>query len=186
MARIITIPELANVLENMDKHQFVGIKSCTIPKLNKTGRVTHQSIQGKLGIDPANIVKLSSFVAGAGFSYLDGIRNKLLAEGKAPESYIEGTSWHVPYGETKTIKQHPKTQELYAYLFCSYANNPPESRFVDKSTGKEVSKDDLAEFLPPEREPTNQGVDDPVIVRTFKLSSIKELSAAGEVYTVVA
>ena len=188
MSKVITTPELAQVLENMSGTQFVGVKSCTVPKLNKKGRVTGLTIQETLNINPENIVKISEFVAGAGYSYFQGVINRLLKEGKEPNRYDEGISWHVPYLDTKTIKMHPKTGELYAYFFCSYANNKPTTRFVDKSTGKEISRVDLEEFLPVEKTPMNQGLDkgNEVIVRTFKLSSINELSAAGEVYNIIA
>jgi len=186
MAKLITTQEAVTLIENFDSHQFAGFKTMTIPKLNKHGRVTGATLQEKVHVEPANVRKLSQFVAGIGYSYMTGIQNKLIQEGKDPANYVAGETWHVAYGECKTIRQHKGTGELYFYCFLNSAM-PPQSRYVDISNGQEIDRETLVEFLPVEKAPKNQGVEEgnELRVRTFKLSSVKELSAAGEVYTIV-
>jgi hypothetical protein len=112
------------------------------------------------------------------------------------------------------LNRKTKDDELYLFVAC-IANNPPNSMFVDITTGVEIDKDLLVEFLPKEDIPENQGftitpelkalveafkagytlteseveeviayLKKLVIVRTFKLDSIRQLKVSGEVYEV--
>jgi hypothetical protein len=182
---VVTKLELAEKIEHLPSHQFVGLRTKTIPKLNKKGRVTGLTVQEKLHIDPANIVKFSEFTAGMGYEYQHMIENRLIKEGKDVSEYQKGESWHVPYGDCKTIRKHKDRDDLYFYCFL-VSHNVPKSEYVDFSTGKEIAKVELEEYLPVEKAPENQGLKEgnEVLVRTLKLESVYTLSAGGNEYSV--
>lgn len=183
----ITVQGLMQKMEEMSKKSltgcsFVRMKTITTPKLNKKSRVSGLP----LTIPVDQIKKVSEFSAGIGYNYQTSVENKLVKEGKSKEEYDRGTSWHKPFGDSKLIVEHKTSGEKYFYVTLN-ANNPTSSKFINIQTGNEIPKDQIAEFLPPEHAPTNQGVENgnEVIVRTLKLESLKALSADGETYEVV-
>lgn len=200
--KIINIDGLKILIEDYKGHTFAGLKTLTIPKLNKFFRFSEKekaefvkngqkalkiTLEEKTGIKPENVRKESYFTCGIGYDYEQGVKNRLIAEGKDVSAYERGSSWHIPYRDSKTLVQHKDSGEIYFYAFVSYANNPAKSRYIDISTGNEILKDHLEAFLPPEGDaPKNQGLSDgnEVEVRTLKLSSVKELSAFGDIYKV--
>jgi hypothetical protein len=202
MEKTINKDGLITIINDYSGHSFAGLKTLTVPKLNKFYRFSDEekaefvakgqkapkiSFEEKTGLNPENILKESEFVCELGFDYEQGIKNRLIAEGKDVSAYEKDASWHVPYGESKVLRQHKDTGEVYFYAFVSYANNPAKSRYIDISNDSEVSKKILEAFLPPESDaPKNQGLSEgnEVEVRTLKLSSVKSLSAFGDVYKI--
>jgi hypothetical protein len=181
----ITGEGLAKLLKDFDKKSFVSMHTVTSPKLNRKGRVSGQSVMEAIGVATENIRKVSDMVVGLGYDYQDLVLNRLInKEGKDFEDYKPGESWHVPWEESSTVHMHKTTGEKYFFVEC-IANNPPKSCYVDISTGVELSKDKLEEFLPKDSPPKNQGLDNPIVVRTFKLDSIKRLKVGGTIYEVV-
>lgn len=173
---------LVSMLKDFNKKSFASIKAITIPKLNKKSRKTGMLLSD-LNINPDSIRKCSEMVIGLGYDYETLIINRSTKEGH-DVAYEAGTSWHEPFEDSTTIHQHKKTGEKYLFVEC-IANNKPKSKFVDIETGKEIAKEVLVDYLPVESEPTNQGLDNPIAVRTFKLESIRELKVSGTVYQVV-
>ena len=161
---------------------FAHVKTVTKPKLIKTGRVSGMP----LNIPATDIRKVSEFGCGIGYDYKKSIENKLVKEGKEKTEYEAGDTWHEAFCGSKVIRRHKKTGELYFYVQLN-ANNVPKVKYVNVTTGKEIAKEEIAEFLPIESAPKNQGLEDgnEVLVRTLKLESLKSLSACGEVYEVV-
>jgi hypothetical protein len=184
MSITITGIGLANLLKDFDKKSFASIKAVTIPKLNKKGRSSGLSVSEVTGVDAVNVRKCTEMVIGLGYDYEQLVVNRLVnKEGKTGEEYERGVSWHEPWDGSSVIHQHKTTGERYLFVEC-IANNKPSSKFVDITTGSEIERDKLVEFLPKESDPENQGLDNPVVVRTFKLDSIRQLKVGGEVYEV--
>lgn len=184
MSITITGKGLANLLKDFDKKSFASIKAVTVPKLNKKGRNSGLSVLEVTGVAADNIRKCTEMVIGLGYDYETLIVNRLInKEDKTGEEYNRGVSWHEPWEGSSTIHKHKTKDELYLFVEC-IANNTPHSKFVDITTGNEIDKDLLVEFLPKESDPENQGLDNPIVVRTFKLDSIRQLKVSGEVYEV--
>lgn len=183
----ITSEKLVPLFEDFAGSSFIGIRTMTHPKFIKKGRSTGKTIEEKFNCSPSDIVKFSSFSAGIGYDYKKSIENKLIKEGKSIEEYQAGESWHEKYNDSKVIRRHKKTGELYFYCSLNTKNSSPESSYHDHKNGKDIDKDDLSEFLPIESKPMNQGVDEgnEVQVRTLKLNSVISLSACGEEYIIL-
>ena len=178
----VTVGEMVHVLEGYKGHSFVSLETSTIPKLTKKGRDSGLTLKEKL--DCFHIVKVSKFNAGIGYNYVSMIENRLDKEGKDKEEYKQGTSWHEPFENTNTIRQHKATKELYFYV-ALIANNPSSSFYLDER-GNIVDKQDLVEFLPKPSAPKNQGLTDgnEILVRTLKLESLKKITMEKETYIV--
>ena len=178
-------PELmAATLENYQGNSFVSMKTMTTPKLNQKGRVSGKSVYEVTGVSAENIKKFSKFSCGIGaYEYRKMIERRLVKEGKDASAYEAGDTWHQARGDSKTIREHKKTGELYFFVFL-VANNRSASVYVDMSSGRLIQKSLLVEFLPKESMPTNQGLElgNEVEVRTLKLESLKELKFQGNVY----
>ena len=178
--KAVQLPEL---FEKFKGTSFVGLKTKTTPKLLKKGRVSGKTLLEAVGTD--EVVKESAFSAGIGYDYATSVKNKLLKEGKSEDEYEAGETWHIPYNGSKVIRQHRKTGELYFYVSLN-TNNPSKAEYFDVKNGTVIPKEVLEEFLPVEKAPTNQGVEEgnEVLVRTLKLGSVASLSACNEVYNV--
>jgi hypothetical protein len=181
----ITGEGLATLLKDFNKKVFASIHAVTKPKLTKKGRVSGKTVPEAVGVDADKIRKVTDMVVGVGYDYQDLVLNRLInKEGKSWDDYTPGESWHIPWEGSTMVHQHKTTGEKYFFVEC-IANNKPKSQFVNIETGIEVSREVLEEFLPKESEPQNQGLDKPVVVRTFKLDSIKKLKVNGTTYEVV-
>jgi hypothetical protein len=181
----ITPKQLVPLFEKFAGASFVGLRTKTVPKLNKKGRSSGLTLSEKFG--NAQIVKFSEFSAGIGYDYKKSIERKLVKEGKEVSEYVAGESWHVSYNDSKVIRQHKNNGELYFYVSLNSNNGKGKSEFFDIRNGKVIAREEIQEFLPKESAPTNQGVEEgnEVLVRTLKLDSVVSLSACGEVFEVV-
>jgi len=176
---------LVALMENTTRHQFVSVQTETTPKCNQTGRNTKKTIFEKFGCSPKDIVKVSDFTAMIGLDYVNVIKNRLEKEGKDISEYQSGETWHEAVEGTKNIRRHKISGEEYVYLFC-VANSVPISAYYNMEKGIMIDKEELKEFLPKETAPKNQGLEqgNEVIVRTYKLGSIRKIKTEGETYTV--
>ena len=182
--KTIKANELPELFEGFAGASFVGLKTKTAPEFLKKGRVTGKTLSEVVGTDM--IVKESEYSAGIGYEYATSVKNKLLKEGKTGDEYEAGATWHESFNGSKVIRRHKKTGELYFYISLN-TNNKPKTQYFDVKNGKVIPKEDLAEFLPVESVPKNQGVEEgnEVNVRTLKLQSVASLSACGEIYNVI-
>ena len=178
---IISTDELVKLLDNYDKHTFIGVESETIPTVNQKGRESKITCIDKFGCSPKSVRKVAEFTCGLGYDYKHVISTRLAKEGKTIDEYKAGDTWHVPVDGTKNLRMHPATGELYVWLFL-IANGQPKAAYYNAETGQQIDREALKEFLPVEKAPTNQGLDEghEVQVRLFKLASIKKIKMDGK------
>ena len=183
---------LINFLENYDNHSWAGLTLTTEDTgLRKTSKLDRKiKFEQEVGVAYDNVRKHSIFTAGLGFSYLSLLKTRLEREGKTLAAYTPGDPdkiWHQPYKETKTIREHKRTGELYANVYL-IANNYPTVTYFDISTGKDIPKEKLANFMPedPDYSNNNQGLesDNVVKVRIIKFKSINEIRIDHDVIRV--
>lgn len=119
--------------------------------------------------------------------YENSVEYHLRKEGKSATEYERGESWHVPYHGSRVIHLHKDTHEAYLVVYPVVEGEQgfvePMSLFV--SGDRIIDKKDLAEYLPVWHEPTNQGLDTPVVVRTLKFSSIRMIGIDDTKYNLV-
>lgn len=181
--KMISRDDLIKIFEEKRGHSFISVQTETIPVLNKRGRISGLSIEEKFGCLPSEIIKVSQFTCMIGLDYSHVIKSRLEKEGKTIDEYIKGESWHEAVPGTRNLRRHKKTKELFVYLFM-LANNKPISAYY--ANGVMIDKEKIGEFLPIKSIPTNQGLSsgNEVIVRTFKLSSIRRIKMDNEEFIV--
>ena len=201
MAKLIalTVAEFVNVLRGGVKHHFGGMVGVTIPKLTVKDRNDHDRTWAVAfpGIDRKNVRKVMHGAILVGPDYMKQLEKELLREGKTMAEHTSSRPvWHEAVEGTRCLRRHKKTGELYFWVaFVQKTKKPdgtwvhlkPKTKYVDISTGDTIPRESLYGFTDPEKLPTNQGVDSgrEIIVRTYKLESVRNLVVDGKVYSLV-
>lgn len=199
--QIIDTNQLVELLQDFPGHTIAYIRTLTKPsKFNATSRVTKLPLN--IGVDPANIRKISLWSVRIGYDYEKSVNNEREKEGIAPTFQSQGLwngkghAYVTPSGMvSKTIRQH---EDGELYLSCIMNKWRPDtlptpmsakkmksrcrSMFIDITTGKKIDKKELVDFLPKKYPSKSQGVAVEVEYRTLKLQSIKMLSFRGTSY----
>lgn len=192
--KMVTVAEFVSAISAAKAHRFAGLCGCTAPKLTVKDRVSKEP-WGVLfpSIDRANVRKIVHSAVLAGPDYVKMVINELAREGKAEGEYEPGRCWHEAVPGMPLLRRHKTTGELYFWAaYVQKVQRPdgtwlhlgPKARFVDISNGAEIDRSALVNFLDIDRTPTNQGVDEgrEVIVRTYKMESIRSLTVNGVSY----
>lgn len=178
----ITADKMVETLKDFDLKSFASIKAVTKP-LAKASKKTQAAVMAATGSHPDNIRKFASIVIGLGYDYDKLVGNRRIKEDKTPE-FDKGASWHVPYEGSTTIRTNPNNlDEKYMYVAC-IANNKPKTSYFDVVKGVAIDENVIAPYLPNKSIPTNQGLENPIIVRTYKMENIKELTIGGNTFQI--
>lgn len=166
--------EIFAILAETKGAKIVSFTARTDARLKKTGNPYK------------GVVKVQRVNALVNFHYDAGVLRRLEKEGKSPDDFKKGTSWHVPVlgkdGELTPFCQHPKTGEYYLRICCL---KRLEATYEDQD-GVVLTREQIAEWLPAANGYENQGLDDPLVFLTFKLSGIEQLTVDGVTHHVVA
>ena len=197
MARIntVTVAEFVTAITGITRGRFAGLSGCTIPRLTVKDRTTKEPWAVLFpGIDRANVRKIMHGAIMCGPDYNRMIELELAREGKAADEHVKGDTWHEGMPGVPCLRRHKKDHSrLYLWAaFVQKAQRPdgtwihikPRVRFVDISTGAEIERSRLVNFLDKDDLPTNQGVDSgrEAIVRCYMLESVRTLTVDGISY----
>lgn len=152
----IGVNELVNLLTQVEKGEFVNIKSVTPVKMNKRGNPYYNQV-----------VKVSSKNVRCLPDYEKRVQNKT----NNPE-FESKPNWfeHI----SPCVVQHPTTQEKY-FMYETFEGQSVRNEFVHN--GVVIDKEVLTPYLP-----TYQDRD--IQVFTIKMNNIKEVSFRGQRYEV--
>ncbi len=153
---------LANLLDDINGATFIGIDTETSVKL-KGGK--GNPLQGKVTKKTLG-ASVMVFTNANSSAYGDMVKRRLVKEGKDPESFELGKrAWGERIKGTPFIEH--KEQK---YLEAIFLNSGKSEYFVD---GIKTPKEDI-EGLPVVKvnEESQGGLEDKVIIRTFKVDSI--------------
>jgi len=161
------------------KSSFVSFLMETDPKLNKGGRagVPKRELE---------VLKQTELVAlvGTAVDYESLVQNRLIKESdakgiEAPDFTAEERKW----GSRVDGVEVQHKGGIYITLHC-VANNHPKVKYLEVGSRREVSKDEIATWMPAKSNP-DQGLDKPIIYRDYGLDSIKSFKLGGETYEIV-
>lgn len=107
-------------------------------------------------------------------AYENKVRRHLEAEGKNPESFVMGAP---PWGER--VPETPFYQHKGNYYLQVVFLESGEVQYRHKETGQIIAKEAI-EGLPDKTGSEHQGLESQVIVRAYKVESIKAIRAMGE------
>jgi len=170
MKRRVTRLELVAFLMALRGATFATITTNTDARLRKRG-------------NPFGEVRKVATVNGQlNFHYDNAVLARLAKEGKGPEAFEQGESWHEPVkraDDTLTpLARSKKNRDALYVRFRLLAPVAGPSYFDGE--GREVPAEKLADFLPARSDYANQGTDEPVVFLTYGLDSIREIKTEGE------
>lgn len=214
MGKTITLSRtgLVEKLRAYDGKQFWSVRTVTVPELLKKGRNSKRTFEESFGFPAYRVRKVCEMVIGLGYDYGTVVIHRLAKADKSESMFKRGESeqtWHCPaFPDSDIIRKNKKdtdaSGQLYVAVNC-IANNPPKVEYIDIEFGSgiilhrmvEVEEPDsmgelvkvekdfgLSEFLKKSTPPQNQGLDNPVEYRVFKVEGIERLTCNGITYQI--
>jgi len=205
-AKNVSMTEFAQALLAQERQTFFSMVSITDPDMVATGNpwrigkgrnavtTIHKinKVHGSIGADFAQVIvnRAKAEVIRARAETGEAPLSAEALEAEAQARYERGESWHVPLrdanGKPTMLSVHRDdegTEDARMYLrFIFKAKGVPE--WVRKDDGGVVAFDDVRAWIRPNRAPTNQDIEKPVLIATYSLSSIVEASFGGVRYRV--
>lgn len=166
--------QLVAAFQNVNGASFVGIDTLTEPKLSggksnpMQGRITKKMVGASV----------MCFQNKQTNGYEAMIQRRLVAEGKAPESFVLGErAWgtRVP---NMPIIEHFKDGQTNYYVEVIFLKPGKVEYFLD---GAPIAKASII-GLQDKEEGEQGGLDNKVIIRSFKADSITEVRVDGKVF----
>lgn len=135
---------------------------------------------------PRPIWKTATVNAMVNFWYDRGVYRRLKAEGKSPNAFRQGSSWHDPImiGKRLTPLCQGKSEEnrnFYLRVMCLSTVLGPD---YHDAHGQPLTNTDVAPFLKPRNEYRNQGLGAPLVFKTYSLANVTCLTLQGQSYLV--
>lgn len=127
------------------------------------------------------VAKLNGMV---NFRYDEGVLRRLEKEGKSPDCFERGDSWHEPImdGDRLTpLCRHKQTEELY--LRFMLVKRVGEASY-ETDDGVPLTEEEVKPFLPKPSTYANQGLDKPLVFLTYRLDGIREIRIDGETFAI--
>jgi hypothetical protein len=136
--------------------------------MNKTANPYHGQIK--------KVQKSNVFI---NFKYENSVNKALAKEGKEADFEAQPRKWGVRVAGTPLILFKDKY-----YLEARFLNNEPKVEYFHE--GKIIEKALFEQFIPEKKSSGNQGLENEVIIRDFKIEGIKEIQFGGIKYVVTA
>jgi len=171
--QIISRKELAERLLAVKGANFITFTAYTDTDCRKTGNPW-----------TLPIMKRSKVRGVVNFQYIPGVRRRLEEEGKDPDGFTPGKSWHTAVlldGKVTPLSAHKKDPSRL-YLRFMYLDTLARPAYFD-GQGQERQQEEIASFLKDKQEYKNQGLEAPLQFHVYGLPNIEEATFAGSQYT---
>lgn len=109
------------------------------------------------------------------FNYQNSVNKALTKEGKEADFEAQPRKWGQRVPGTPLVLHNGKY-----YLEARYLGNEPKIEYFHKNLP--IEKQLFEEFIPEKKSSGNQGLEDEVIIRDFKISNIREIQFGGTKY----
>ena len=166
--------QLVAAFQNVNGASFVGIDTLTEPKLTGGKANPHQGRITKKMTGASVMCFQNKNVNG----YAAMIGRRLLAEGKAPESFVLGERKWGTRVPNMPIIEHFKDGATNYYVEVIFLRPGAVEYFLD---GMPIAKADIIGMQDKE-EGEQGGLDNKVVIRSFKADSITEVRIDGTVF----
>lgn len=178
----ITIDELVKILIEVRGAQPVTF----IARTDAGVRAKDKS--GKPNPHPRPIWKTAAVNGIVNFFYDRGVLRRLQAEGKTLDAFRSGSSWHLPVmaGNRLTplctaiaTARNPADRDYYLRVMCLTLIGEPEYHDAD---GRPLAAAAVEPFLRKPSDYANQGLDRPLVFKTFRLAGLQSITLQGQHY----
>lgn len=163
-------------VSGINGNTFIGIDTLTDVKLSG-GKANVMQGKVKKCCVGSNVMVFQNKTTNG---YANMVEKRLIAEGKNPESFeLQPRSWGTRIENTPLVFHEEKEQYYLEVIFIKAGE---VSYLLD---GKPIKKE-LVEGLPESKEYDGQGgLDNKVIIRSYKIDSISRITIAKETYLIV-
>lgn len=168
----VNTQDLMRVLAQVKGAKPATILTSTKVEMNKTGNPYHNRITKQA---EANIF--------LNYNYEKAVNARLVKEGKEPNFVASAPAWGESIPGTPLVLHKGSLYLTVGYL----TNNTPKSEYF--CDGEPIAKVEIENYLKPKSSSAaKQGLEaeDEVVVRKFKLESIKEIRMGGKIYEIIA
>jgi len=175
MKTLVTRKEMIEIIKTVRGSTFFKFVAETVVDMRKTGNPF------------VGATKVSTVAAQLGCDYETKVNNQLGREDKAMEFVVSPSPWQL-HTDNKHFLTDKKTQsKLYLVVFPLKKSDEriaaePTKYFFN---GKEIERALLEEFFPKPSVPKNQGVENPVIYRSYGFDSFKSMTLMGTEYEII-
>lgn len=163
----VTEAELVEILRNVKGPTPATVVAESVVKMNKKGNPYHNLVTKK---QESNV-----FI---NFNYANSVNKRLVKEGKEADFVPSERVWGSRITGTPLV-EHKGAYYVEAGFLTK--NAPKVSYTYDN---KEVEKELFEDFLPKSSSSSRQGLEEEVVMRTFKVESVLEMRFGGKVYIV--
>jgi hypothetical protein len=166
--------KFAKIFDSVNGASFVGVDTLTEVPLTGGKSNPHQGRITKRTVGNSVMV----FQNKKSSSYGDMVHRRLVAEGKDPASFVlQPRTWGERIPETPFIA-HEKDGQMNFYIEFIFLKGGESTYYLD---GAPIDKKDIIGLKEPQ-EAAQGGLDNKVIIRSFKLSSIEAVRIDGMEY----
>jgi len=168
--------ELVDAIATFQGYSFAHLKTETELKINKKSRIDKTPAETVFG---GPIMNIANRDVGIGYVYSVSVNNRLEKEDKEPDFIPQSLPWGQWYNGSKIIIQHG--EKFYLRVTYNTTHKVDKTLTVNGKPLTEEQQKKLSEFTsPPSDKPSNQGLDNPVVVQTICIDNITSLKFNGD------
>lgn len=176
----VSTVQLGSILAQIERAVPVTVVAKTVVGMNKGRGENINPFYNKIYKTQESNV----FVA---MDYETAVNRRLIKEGKDPEFEVSARKWGENIGKSPIISNE-KNGVVTHYMQCYFVtNNKPKVSYEilnDDNTFSPIDKATFEDYLKPVSSSNSQGLDNEIMVRTFKLENILEVHANGNIYVI--
>lgn len=171
----VTYAELVDVLSKIKGATPATFIAETVEDMNKKNNPFHNRV--------TKVQKSNVFI---NFDYAGAVNRALVKEGKEPDFVPKPRVWGVHItgtdGNRTPLISHIKEDEEKVYLECRFLGNEPKVDY--KLDGEPTEKVVFETYMKPKKEEgaSQVGLEEKIIIRTFDISNICEITFGGNTY----
>lgn len=166
----LTNTQLLNRLKKIDDCTFISLRAVIRPTMRKNGNPFFGSV-----------LKVVTAAGSINFRYSRVVNRQRIREAKPADFKATERAWGTKLKDCPIV-QHTNGEGITSY-YLEFKIQSRCDQYRDIETGAVITKDQLAEWLPP-HPTTRQGLNCVVAMRDFRIDRIVEIKIKGEVWQV--
>jgi len=132
-----------------------------------------------------NCFKTQSVNGMINFHYDKGVLRRLEKEGKSPENFKKGKSWHEPVLRTdNTLTPFARHKKDPRRIYVRFMYLATVKSYYHTAQGSRIATDKITPFLPSKNSYKNQGLEKPLIFNTWGIDDIIAITLDNQKYSI--
>jgi hypothetical protein len=163
--------QIIEELAGIDQKGIFSFVACTEEKALKKSRVSGM-------ITPENLISVRKYMyatVSLGNNYQQAVNNRLKKEGKE-KSFETQETYTMPVSNNGILLKHKEKDQYYIRVYPNLCHSFTTIVKYFDVNGVEITKEEYQrikqEFLPIKGDSSNQGLDDPIMVRNYKVENV--------------